>query len=152
MADKANPLVDEINKILTNTLDYREVLMKLSDTISHEATSEKLREFAEIKQDESQNLIKIINDLGGQVETNERMTDQESIYWIPRKRPETNDMEAILNQLIDAEKNIKEDYNTLLSQDEIEKVDIKNLKKHKKEAEANLNYFQVALRSLQQKK
>ena len=49
-----------MNKILINILDYREVLVKLSESVSHEATKAKLTEFAEVKQDESQNLKKLI--------------------------------------------------------------------------------------------
>lgn len=144
MVDKANPLVDELNKILTNTLDYREVLQKLSKSVSHETTSKKLSEFAEIKQEESQNLMKVINDLGGQVETNERMTDQQAVCWMPEPIPNGDDTNEVLDKLISAEKNVLNDYNDLLNEDKIDQQHLSVLKKHHQQAEANLKYLRSA--------
>lgn len=151
MPEKANPLVNELNKILTNTLDYKEVLSKLSQSISAEATRDKLREFAEVKEEESQNLMKCIKELGGRIESNERMTDQEAVIWVPRPLPDANDMDAVLTKLIAAEENVRDDYDTLLERDEIEVNQSSMLKKHKQEAEANLKYFESARQSIESK-
>lgn len=148
MAEKANPIIDELNKILTNTLDYKEVLVKLSRSVSHGATQEKLTEFAEVKQEESQNLMKLVKNLGGQVDTNERMTDQESVCWVKRPIPDGNNMEDVLDTLITAEKNIADEYKNLLSRDEIHQEHLETLKKHHQEAKANLQYFESAQASI----
>lgn len=151
MAEKANPLVDELNKILTNTLDYKEWLAKLSRSVSQEATRDKLREFSEVKKKESQELMPIINELGGRVESNERMTDQASVYWVPRPLPDADDMETVLAKLITTEKNVHDSYSSLLEQDDIDSEHENILKKHQQEAEANLKYFQGAQQSLETK-
>ncbi len=147
MAEKTNLPVDELNKILTNTLNYERVLRKLSNSIKHTSTREKLKEFADVKEKEAQTLMKVIKNMGGQIETNERVTDQESIYWVSKPLPDPNDMDAVLAKLINAEQNVIKDYKDLLSQKEIEEEHRKMLEKHKKEAEANLDYFQNARES-----
>lgn len=148
MSEKANSLIDELNKILTNTLDYKEFLVELSKSVSHEETKKKLEEFAEVKQDESQNLMKVIKSSGGQIETNERMTDQNSLYWVSRTPPDPNDTKAVLTQLISAEKNIIEDYDAVLSDDQIDKEFLEIPRKHHEQAEANLKYLQTASESI----
>ena len=148
MAEKANPIIDELNKILLNTLDYQEVLAKLSRSVPHEATRDRLREFVEVKEKESQNLMNSIKQSGGHIDTNERMTDQEAVYWVPRPLPEANDMKAVLAKLIDTEQNVIDAYENLLGQEKIEKEYGDILKKHRQEAEANLEYFQGAEQSL----
>lgn len=144
MAEKANPILDELNKILTNTMDYKEVLVKLSRSVSHAATQEKLTEFAEVKQEESQNLMKLVKKLGGQVDTNERRTDQESVYWVNRPIPDANNIDDVLDTLIATEKKIADEYNDLLSRDEIPQENLETLKKNHQEAKANLQYFESA--------
>lgn len=151
MTEKANTPVDELNKILTNTLDYKSVLLDISKSISHEATKNKLREFADIKEKESQNLMKLVKASGGQIETNERMTDQESLYWVRRPLPETKDMEVILDKLIDAERNAIEDYENLLSRENLQVAHRDVLKEHKQEADANLDYFEGVRQALDKK-
>lgn len=151
MIEKANTPVDEVNKILTNILDYKSVLLSLSESISQEATKHKLREFADIKESESQNLMDLVKALGGRVQTNERMTDQESLYWVVRPLPETKDMEAVVDKLINAERNAIEDYDSLLDQKKLPEENREVLKKHKQEAEANLDYFKGARQALDKK-
>lgn len=151
MTEKANTPVDELNKVLTNTLDYKSVLLDLSKSISHDATKNKLNEFAEIKEKESRNLMKLIKALGGRIETNERMTDQESIYWVRRPLPEAKDMDAVLDKLIRTERNAIDDYESLLTRKELTSEHRDVLKKHKQEAEANLDYFQGAREALDKK-
>ncbi len=151
MIEKANTPVDELNKILTNTLDYKSVLLNLSKSLSHEATKNKLKEFAEIKEKESQNLMKLVKASGGRIETNERMTDQESIYWVRRPFPEAKDMDAALDKLIHAERNAIDDYKSLLSREKLQSGHRDVLQKHKQEAEANLDYFQGAKQALDKK-
>ena len=104
MSDKANSFIDQLNKILTNTIDYKEVLTKFSTAVSHEPTQAKLRELAEVKQEESSQLMNLIKNSGGQIETNERITDQESLYWIARPLPEPSDTSELLKKLTQAEK------------------------------------------------
>ncbi len=151
MAEKANTQVDELNKILTNTLDYKSVLLDLSKSISHQATKNKLREFAAVKEKESQKLMELVKASGGQIETNERMTDQEGLYWVPRPLPEPQDMEVILDKLIHAERNAIEDYDSLLDQKKLQIENRDVLKKHKQEAEANLDYFEGVKQALDKK-
>lgn len=152
MTEKANTPVDELNKILTNTLDYKSVLLELSKSISDEATKNKLKEFAEIKEKESQNLMKLVKELGGRIETNERMTDQESVNWVRRPLPEPKDMDAVLDKLIRSERNAIDDYENLLPRKELQSEQVDVIKKHKQEAEANLDYFQGARKALDKKK
>ncbi len=147
MAEKTNLPVDDLNKILTNMLNYERVLRKLSNSIKHTATREKLKEFADVKNKEAETLMKVIKDMGGQIETNERVTDQEAIDWVSKPLPDPNDMDAVLAKLIKAEQNIIKDYNDLFSQEEIEQDHQNMLEKHKQEAEANLDYFQNARES-----
>ncbi len=151
MTEKANTPVDELNKILTNILDYKSVLLDISKSISHEATKDKLHEFAEVKEKESQNLMELIKASGGQVETNERITDQEALYWVSRPLTETKDMEVLLDTLIHAERNAIEDYDSVLDQKNLQDENREVLKKHKQEAEANLDYFEGTKQALEKK-
>ncbi len=92
--------------------------------------------------------MKLVKNLGGQIETNERMTDQEAVNWISRPVPDGNDMKEVLDKLIVAEKNIGKDYKNLLTHREINQENSKIIKKHHQEAEANLQYFQTAKASI----
>ncbi len=140
-------IIDELNMILTKTLDHRVAFQQLSETWAHGATAEKLDEFAKVAKDGSERLIKAISDLGGDVETAERRSDQESIGWVPRPLPDPKDLQGLLQCLVEGERNKEGDYNDLFARDDIDR-ELKNLlSKHRKEAESNLVYFQSALKS-----
>jgi len=144
-------LIESLNKILTNTLDYKEVLQKLASSISHRTTADKLDEFAKVCDREAKRLIKLIPDIGGQVESTERQTDQEAVAWVSRPLPDTENMQSILACLIEAERNKENDYNTILGHDSIDRETKNLLTKHRKEAESNLTYFQSAMQALETK-
>jgi len=146
-----NNLIDELNKILTNTLDYQEVLQKLAGSVSHQPTQDKMDEFAKVAEDESKTLIMLISDIGGDVESTERQTDQESISWVSRPLPDPDFMQGVLACLVKAERNKEDDYNTILAHEDIGRETKNLLNKHRKEAETNLKYFQSALASQQHK-
>lgn len=149
MTEKANSPLEEMNKTLTNLLDYREVLANLSASVEHEATKKKLQEFAEVKKNESQSLMKVIKEMGGHIDGNERMTDQEAVYWVPRPLPEAADLKVALAKLIDTEQNAIKEYKHLMAQDEIETQHHDTFEKFQQEAEANLKYFQSAKQSME---
>ncbi|MBC7000890.1 hypothetical protein [Cytophaga sp. FL35] len=136
-------IIDKLNKILINTLDYKEVLGKLASSITHGATGDKLKELAEVADRESKSLVKIISDIGGNVESTERKTDQESIYWVSRPLPNAQDMQEVLPCLIEAERSKEKDYNEVIGHEDIQRETANQLGKHRKEAEATLRYFQT---------
>ncbi|WP_373518017.1 hypothetical protein [Pricia sp.] len=139
-------IIDGMNQLLTNVLDYKEVLQKLADSISDNPTSEKIKEFAKVADKESKELIQLISDLGGEAETTERQTDQASIGWFSGS-PDTKDMTSVLEYLVEAERNREEEYSTVIQHDKLERPHKNRLIKHRKEAEANLKYFQTALQA-----
>ncbi|WP_373519506.1 hypothetical protein [Pricia sp.] len=144
-------IIDELNMILTKTLDHQEAFRQLSQTSTHGATADKLDEFAKVAKKESERLIKAISDMGGDVQTTERHTDQQTIGWVPRPLPDSKDLQALLECLIKGERNKEDDYNNLFAREDIDS-ELKNLlSKHRKEAESNLVYFQSALKSLEQR-
>jgi len=144
-------MIDGLNMILTKTLDHREAFRELSETSTHDATADKLDEFAKVAKKESETLIKAISDMGGDVRTTERHTDQQTIGWVPRPLPDPKDLKAVLECLVKGERNKENDYNDLFCREDIER-ELKNLlSKHRKEAESDLVYFQSALKSLEQR-
>lgn len=146
-----NNLIDELNKVLTNTLDYKEVLHKFGDTVSHQVTQDKLNEFSKVADKESKTLIQLITSSGGDVETTERHTDHESLRWVSRPLPEPKNIEAVLACLIEAERNKEQAYNRVLSHKDITREHKNSLDKHRREAESNLKYFQTAKGALNRK-
>jgi len=147
--DKVKSLIEELNKTLTNSLDYKDVLTTLSKSVSQEATRKKLNELAEVKDQESHDLMELIKKLGGHIDPNERMTDQESVCWVPRPTPDGSDRDDMLGKLITSEENAIKEYKTLLDHDEMdsESKTKTTLRKHLEQAEANLEYFQGAINS-----
>ena len=145
-----NTIIDSLNKILTNTLEYKTVLIQLEELVSHGATKEKLSDLAKIREKHAKDLIKIIGDNGGDVESTKRITDHEMVSWIQSPVPEKADMEKIVFFLIPIEKNALKAYTDIIENDEIEiRLEEKEvLEKHLKEAEVNLKYFETAEQSL----
>ena len=143
-----NTFIDSLNKILTNTLEYKTVLIQLEELVSHGATKEKLSDLAKIREKHAQDLIKIIGDNGGDVESTKRITDQEMVSWIQSPVPEEADMEKIIIFLIPIEKKALEAYTDIIENDEIRLEEKEVLEKHLKEAEVNLKYFETAEQSL----
>ena len=144
MSEKANPLVDELNKVLTCILDFKQVLTDFSKSASHDATRNKLKELVESREQESESIMGIIKDLGGQVETNERITDQEAVNWVPRPLPDSDNVSSLLDTLIKAEGNAIEAYEKLLKREKMDEGHRETLSKYKMAAEANLKYFESA--------
>lgn len=70
-----------MNKILTNTLEYKELLKILAYSVLDGTTQDKLREFTEVAEEESKNLTLFMSDLGGGGEVNSTglHTDQEAV-------------------------------------------------------------------------
>ncbi len=143
-------IIDELNMILTKTLDQKEAFQEVSDRFNEDEIGGKLDQFAKVVKEESERLIKAISDLGGDVETTERQTDHESIAWVSRPLPDSEDSQALLECLIKAERRKEEDYNKLFASEEIDRELKNHLIKHRKETESNLVFFQSALKSLEQ--
>ena len=142
-------IIQELNRVLGNTLDYKGVLQKLANSISDRSTCDKLKEFAEVADKESENLIRLINDLGGKGSGIGH--EEEDLRWVPRPLPDPNNMQAVLACLIQAERHKEQDYNLIQSHEDMKREDINRLDMHRKEAEANLRYFQSAQASLEHK-
>lgn len=140
--------IDDLNIILTKTLDLREVFQELSQT-SHDGLADKLKEFATNTKRQSENLTKAISDFGGDVETSERRTDQESISWVPRPLPDPDDLRAVLGCLIESERKREDELDEKFSGSDVDR-EVKNLfMKYKMENESNLVYFQSSLKSME---
>lgn len=142
-------IIDVLNKILTNTLDYKQVLKNLTDSITHPTTSDKVNELAEIAEKETKKLIKIISELGGDVDSTERLSDQEAINWFPRPLPNTGDNASVWASLIKAERSKEDDYKSLLAHQEIDRETKNVLKGHLKKTESNIREFQSILHGMQ---
>ncbi len=146
-----NTIIDSLNKILTNTLEYKTVLEKLEELVSHDATKEKLSELAKIREKHAQDLIKMIGDNGGDVESSTRITDNEMISWIQSPVPEKSEMEEIISFLIPIEKNALEAYRELDLKDKISTEEKEILEKHQKEIEVTIKYFETAQQTLEKR-
>ena len=144
-------IIEQLNRVLRNTLDYKGVLQKLANSISDKSTRDKLKEFAEVADKESENLIQLIYDLGGKGSSIGQARDQENTGWVPRPLPDPENMQAVLACLIEAERRKEHDYNLIQSHEDMKREDINRLDMHRKEAEANLRYFQSAKASLEHK-
>ena len=141
--------IDTLNKLFTNTLVYRELLEKLAQKVSDEATVNKLNEFVGVADQEHNRLMQMISDEGGNVQSSERQTDQSSVCWTPQSKPDTNNMSSVLNCLIAAEKNKLEDYRSIYNSEHGTKASKTILERHKKQAEAQLHYLESAAQTLE---
>ncbi len=141
-------LINNLNKILTNTLEYQEVLNVLAKKISAEDMKKKLIQQATVKKKQAEKFIKLISSIGGDVQSTQRITDQESVSWIERPIPETDDLETILTLLIKIEQNARKDYQKTIVQKNIDEKIEKELQIQLQESETNLNYYETAKESL----
>ncbi|MGB7392855.1 MAG: hypothetical protein WA913_00540 [Pricia sp.] len=144
-------LVDSLNRILTNTLEYREALEELADSVNDRTTASKLDEFAEVRGNETENLMELISGAGGRIESSGRTTDQESVSWLAPTLPDAKDMAAVLSYLIKAEQKAKDDYATVLDNEKLDEKGRQILEKHRQEASSNLQYFESAKASIKGK-
>lgn len=95
-------IVNSMNKNVTNTLDYKEVLLKLSNAIRREATKYKLNQFADVTKKESIILIQIISIFDNNIQSKGHQTDHLDLFWVARLFTDTKNMQAILACLIKA--------------------------------------------------
>lgn len=137
-----NQLIDVLNQVLINTMDYKMMLQKLSANDTQPKIGKKVEELINIQEEESKALIKIISALGGDMETTQRLTDQDAIYWFPRPLADPEDFNMILNSLIEAERKKEQDYHKLLAHEELEREHKNHLDNHRKESEKVLTFFQ----------
>lgn len=144
-------IIEELNKLLTNTMGYREVLLQLSDKVENREVQKKLKEFAEMAEEETNKLIQLIGDLGGDVETTGRHTDDAAISWVQKPLPPFDNLKSVLECLIKAQRQKEEDYNTILAKDEMDRANKNQLDKQRREAETQLLFFQDKLISLENK-
>lgn len=136
--------IELLNQIVTNTLLYKEKLKTLSKRSYSEETNLKLKDFVDTREKQVNELIEVINGLGGRVQSTPQRTDAARISWCPEVLPRIKDIIALLNYLITAEQNSLEDYDRVL--DRISKPDIESqLKEHIQQGEATLQYLEVAL-------
>ena len=141
-----NQLIDELKKILSKTLDYKMLLQDLATKVEHPEIQGKLQEFAAIEKKESKTLIYIIINLGGDLELIEQ-TGPEPIYWAARPLPD--DLPAILDSLIGAERNKEQDYHHILAHEDLDEGLKNRLDIHRKQGEECLRYFQSTKISLE---
>ena len=133
-----NTLVDDLNKLLTNTLEYQEVLKELAEKVSDSATKKKLEELADVKKKQAEDFIKIIPSLGGKVESSERIMDQDSVSWVIRPLPNQKNVEEIFFFLIETEQKARQDYQNILSQNDLEESIKRELEIMFQEADNNI--------------
>ena len=115
-----NNLIDILNKILTNTLEYKEVLDDLAEEVSERSIQKKLIELAEIKKKQSKVLMKIISAIGGDVQSSERITDQHLVSWMSPPIPHAGNRGEILNFLVKTEQNARQDYQKILNHKDLD--------------------------------
>lgn len=139
-----NSHIDDLNRVLTNTLEYCEVVKELANAGYDSETAKKLEKFAKIRKGQSEDLISIIPKEGGDIESTGRTTDQEVISWLGRPLPVATDMIALLDFLIKAEKKSLEDYKIILDHVLLKSESEKIIKKHKREGETTLHYLETA--------
>ncbi|MCK0159170.1 hypothetical protein [Allomuricauda sp. F6463D] len=141
--------IDVLNKILTNTLEYIQILQNLTDSITHPPTLDKLNQLKVINEEESEKLIKVISGLGGDVQTSERLTDQEAINWISSPILNNGDITSVWEHLIEAERNKEDDYKNVLTHHDIDRETKNTLKPHLKKTESNITDYQSTLHGLE---
>lgn len=117
----------------------------MAESVSHQATQDKLEEFAKVRKKQGEELIALISNLGDNVQSTGRQTDQAAVSWSSHKRPKSKDIGLLLEYLITAEKNSLEDYS-----DELKEVDDAShgqevLERYKREGETTLKYMETAL-------
>jgi hypothetical protein len=140
--------IELLNQILTNTLIYKGKLDTLSERPYSEETYLKLRDFADRRNQQANELIQIINELGGHVQSTPNRTDAPKISWCDEVLPNSDDIIALLNYLIKAERDSLKDYRQ--AQDQISNNEINSkLKEHILQGEATLKYLQAALETNQ---
>lgn len=136
--------VDALNKILTNTLEYKEFLTKMANSNYDSETCKKLNEFAKVREKQGHGLLKIIANCGGKAQTTERQTDQHSVSWVDRPQQSSEEVLALLKALIRAERRSLQDYEGLLGTYNFDTESELLLKKHRSEADTTLQYLEVA--------
>ena len=146
-----NTTVDVLNKILTNILEYKDVLIQLEKIVSHGTTKEKLSDLAKVREKYSQDLIRIISDEGGDVQSTKRVTDHKMVSWVQSPVPEKSEMEKIVSFLIRIEKNALKDYKDVIENQDIFKEGKEILERHRKEIEVDLKYFETARQTLEKR-
>jgi len=140
--------IELLNQILTNTLLYKEKLDTLSERPYSEETHLKLREFADRRKQQANELIQIINELGGHVQSTPNQTDAPKVSWCSEVLPKRNDVVALLTYLIKAEGDSLNDYRQ--AQNKISNTETNSkLKDHILQGEATLKYLQAALETNQ---
>lgn len=144
MNNMASSVIEQLNRILTNTLIYKGKLKTLSERSYSEETNLKMKDFAKRRTAQANELIQIINELGGQAESTPQHTDAEKISWCAEILPKDGDTMALLKYLISAEKESLNDYRQVMEQ--INNRDIESkLQDHIQQGEVTLKYLKVAL-------
>lgn len=145
-------IIDNLNKVLTNTLEYQEGLKKLANAGYDSETKKKLQEFAKIRKKQIEDLILIISKTGGDIESTERPTDHQVTSWLLKPQPESSEILKLLSFLIEAEKNSLEDYEDLLDDFELQSDSATILRRHQREAETTLHYLETAEETVERSK
>jgi len=136
-----NSIIDELNRVLTNTYEYKNVLHKVSQLSESPKLQDNLNEQVTVAEKESEELIQLISKLGGDVDSTERQTDQELIGWVTPAPPNNNKYGTLVNYLIEIEKNKRQDYYAILNQKETSDEVKAFLKNNIENIESQLEFY-----------
>ncbi|WP_054558950.1 hypothetical protein [Croceitalea dokdonensis] len=143
--------IELLNQILINTFVYKKELSSLSEQVHSEETCLKLKDFANRRKKQANELIQIINTMGGDVQSTPNRTDAPKLSWCADLPPKNKDTIALLTYLITVEEKSLEEYQKVwgqISNSEIES----RLKVHIKQGETTLKYLKTALHANQESK
>jgi len=140
--------IDELNTLLTNTLEYKQFLKEQADSGYDSRSDKKISEFASIKNCQGITLMKLISELGGDVESSARITDQRIISWLPSREPSFNTQVDLIGYCLEAENNAMEQYRDLITRFEEESEFTEMLNNFIDQSENALDYFENEKRVL----
>ncbi len=151
MEANPDPLINELKKLMSYTLNYRRILKNLARVNYDNSTRDKLEEFAKVADKESETLRLLLSELDYDIDRNELDNNYKNGSWFSKPLPDSKNMQSVLAYLIEAEGNKAADYKYVLSN-----IDLKNeyrnqLEKHRLEAKTNIKYLMSAMKMLEHK-
>jgi hypothetical protein len=140
-------VLDNLNEILTNTLEYKETIQEFSSRVAGTAVETELNKMVEQNKDESEKLILLISDLDGKVMSTERKTDQAMLSWLPNPIPNAQDKASIISLIIAAEQEKIEAYNTMKNFEDFDQNKKANATNAIERCENNIKSLKSGLKS-----